>query len=482
MAKKKKNFIKRYLYIFIAIIIVFSIILFLLLGNSKRSSNFVGIQAYKYKTGMDEYRYYVEKINSSKIIIDKTYDVRCYESNCSFVKGYFANGNVYDSLAVLYDDSNYYLIDFEKKTREELEIGRIKYVNFTSDGSYLFLFTSNNSMYAYNIAKKTVSSEIHFDYILYEDSFETMDNKMFIYVDNVYKMVNLDSGKIDKVTYDNVRKVSNYYVLTMNGKDHLYKYNKKFTGLNLSFDKILDVKEDYVLVVDNKELHLVDINEKDNSIRLLNNYNYDYINMSYDSDFVNITLSNKKCHSLTYSLTNDDVNITNVECPIKNLTKSIYVSSNKDENIVITYGKDLKNSYDLTVTKNDFLYDIYGKYYDKVEVDYTKSNITFETGFDVTKDSEFSFMKDKFELLGLSNKMQNDYFNKIMPILLSNKENFIYFDVNTDNDNSDYKILNNLDSYVSIDIYITNKFQNLPVQVLDKLDNSGFSAVVLSIN
>ena len=204
--------------------------------------------------------------------------------------------------------------------------------------------------------------------------------------------------------------------------------------------------------------------------------------MSYDSDFVNITLSNKKCHSLTYSLTNDDVNITNVECPIKNLTKSIYVSSNKDENIVITYGKDLKNSYDLTVTKNDFLYDIYGKYYDKVEVDYTKSNITFETGFDVTKDSEFSFMKDKFELLGLSNKMQNDYFNKIMPILLSNKENFIYFDVNTDNDNSDYKILNNLDSYVSIDIYITNKFQNLPVQVLDKLDNSGFSAVVLSIN
>ena len=67
MAEKKKNVNKRYLYIFIGVIIVFSIILFLFLGISRKSSNFVGIQAYKYQIGKDEYKYYVEKITSSKV-------------------------------------------------------------------------------------------------------------------------------------------------------------------------------------------------------------------------------------------------------------------------------------------------------------------------------------------------------------------------------------------------------------------------------
>ena len=481
MTKKKKDMNKK-LYILITVIIVFPIILFLLFGNSKHGKNFVGIQAYKYKIGMDEYRYSVEKITSSKIAIDETYDVRCYKENCYFLRGYFANGNVFDSLAVIYDDNNYYLIDFAKKTREEIEVGQVRYVNFTDDGNNVLLFTSNNSFYSYNIAEGTLSREVHFDYIVYEDSFETINGKIFIYKDGNYRLVDLDTGKLDNELFKNVRKVKDYFILNIDGKDHIYSYKKKFKDLDITYDRIIDINKDYILTVDDNTLYLVSLNNKETIASLINNYDYDYVGMNNDSEFVNISLSGEKCVSVTYSITNNDVNVSDVECNSTSLSKNIYVSSKKDENIVITYGKDLKDSYDLTVTKNGFLYDIFGKYYDHVMIESKKKEINYESGFDIPKGNEYIFLKEKFDLLGLSNKIKNDYINLLMPIMLDNKENFIYFDVDIDNSDDDYKVLNNLDSYVSIDIYMTSNYHYLPVEELEKLDNSGFSVVVLSIN
>ena len=481
MTKKKRLISKRNLYIFVGVIIVFSIILFLLFGNFRQGGNFVGIQAYKYKIGKDDSKYYVEKITSSKIAIEKTYDVRCYSKSCFFVKGFFATGNVSDTMAVLYDDNNYYLIDFYNKNREEINVSGIKYVNFTKDGKYVLLFTSNNSFYAYNISNKTLSLEVHFDYIVYENSFDMIDNTMFVYSDNKYKLVNIDTGKFENIICDNVRKLSNYYVLNIEGKDRLYQYNKGFKELDISYDKIIDIKENYALVSDNKALYLIDLNNKENVRRLMDDYNYEYLSMNVDLDFVNVFLSNEKCYLITYSIVNDDVNISNVECPSDNIMRDIYVLSKKDESVVITYGKDFKESYDLIATKNGFLYDMYGKYYDKVSISSSKNHINFKSGFDIPKGNEYKFLKEKFEILGLNNKIQNDYFNLLMPVMLSNKENFIYFDINNESISNEYKVLNKVDSYVNIDIYISGNYQKLPIENLEKEDISGFSVVSLSI-
>jgi hypothetical protein len=203
--------------------------------------------------------------------------------------------------------------------------------------------------------------------------------------------------------------------------------------------------------------------------------------MSYDSEFVNLTLRDEKCYLVTYSITNDDVNLSTIECPTSDITKAFYISSNRGENIVIKYGNDFKNSYDLTITNNNFLYDIYGNFYDKIVLNSKMANTSFTTGFDIDKGEEFNFLKEKFDDLGLGMKIQNDYYNKLIPIMISNDENFVHFEIDLEKDNSNYKIISDIDSYININIYLDGKYKNLPVDSFDNFDNTGLSVIVMSI-
>ena len=109
-------------------------------------------------------------------------------------------------------------------------------------------------------------------------------------------------------------------------------------------------------------------------------------------------------------------------------TTEVTINFKNENRLTTTYPK-FEEEWKVTANPNGDLYDEDGKYYYGLywEED-LNHDITFNTGFYVTKDNAIEFLEEKLSFIGLNDKERNEFIMYWLPILEKNEQNLIYFE------------------------------------------------------
>lgn len=109
-----------------------------------------------------------------------------------------------------------------------------------------------------------------------------------------------------------------------------------------------------------------------------------------------------------------------------------------------------------------------------------ESHYNYKSGFYVKSENTIEFLQTKLSYIGLNNKEINDFIVFWLPELSKNDENFIYFRINDNIDNSSVlDISPKPDSEIRLFMEF-EKYRNqqkLPEQILPKLTRKGFTVL-----
>ena len=157
----------------------------------------------------------------------------------------------------------------------------------------------------------------------------------------------------------------------------------------------------------------------------------------------------------------------------------ISVKFEKEDILTTTYPK-YNNGWAISVNKDGNIYDGKRNYYGLYWEEKGSTNISFNEGFYVTEDTALTFLEEKLDLLGLTERESNEFITYWLPILEKNKKSLVYFEL-TDSREKYNKLLIDPkpDSLLRVAIHIkkVDEVTKIKEQKLPTFKRVGFTVV-----
>ena len=446
----------------ISLLVISMVALYLFFFNTgNKEEKEEGLPLYKYEVYSGEYRYYTNKIDANKIGLSDTLYYKCESNECDYATSLFSLGNVYNTKAVIKDGNTYLIYDFDKKEKTEItDKDTYKYVDFISDGKYLFI-NNNDKYYAYNIKEKTISSEIVTDilvlnsnnkpYIVWDTNIVTVDN-------NKYGIVSLTSGNnLYENDYDSIKCYADYCLLSKDELSNLYVYEKNDTEA-----VIKDIKEvkffnnKYLAYYQNLDLIIYSLSTKEET--KISNFNDSYIIESIDIKDSAITIrfhleNDIKSKELVTQTDSSEKTINELEEFANDIYSDLFFTSKNKTNITLKSGT---TAYDYKMDDKGNIYDNIGTIYDNVSIKNKLSALPKEVvGTVVNRSEAYDYLNKLSSEMKLNNKEKMIFINKYLPILLRNEYNLVSIETSLEVKVYDnINVLTNSDSFLYLKIII----------------------------
>lgn len=352
------------------------------------------------------------------------------------------------------------------------------------------------------------------------------------YQDEKYENIifDLNTGKSHEFS-DYINFAGDSYFITKTDKTFkIYDYKLNETYKSKVYDEVLMTGKDFALIVENKNLNLIDLDGN-----LLTTFIEDYNKEKY---YVHTMLSgwyeenNKNGIYIVigeYGVTKDEIlkdnpNMTSEDVdnyiennnmddrsyvgyeyyyipktkekgkiatviggyakPVlylypKEKTK-VKVSFLHNELLTTTYPKFIK-SWEVTADKDGNLTDKNGRnYYALYWEELKNHDIDFNEGFYVEGKNAIEFLEEKLAILGLNERESNEFIMYWLPILEKNEKNLIYFELTEERDKYNKLIITpKPDSILRIAMHVkkVNKKVNIKEQKLPTFNRIGFTAI-----
>ena len=526
-------------------------------GKEKEKPKKSGNKIYLYKSGYDNS--YMDAVTGDKISYSGYY-VSSYEEDSEYSKKVATyecdnkcQGYDYSDVleVMLVYDGNYYLYNFNSGSKEKININdKVDSMMFV-EGEYKTLGiqitqkdTYKNAFYSFKNNKVVTSYKYDYIYTLnnlsnrgYILATKNGDSYVIDYnTGNEYKTISGYSGITEEYVVDSYYyKASSAYgssKIIMNSnfeklidgnydsafnndgtitvkfiKDSNYNlYDRKgnFISKSNDYKQIAKVLKDYVVVLDENKISILDNNQKlvANLGEIEDGYEiHPMISGWYSKDGkvgIYVVVENKNIpygqegSSIEYyyiPATKEvgsikDIGVGGYAKPILYLypTKKtdITVSFEKTELLTTTYPK-YKNNWKVTAFKNGDLYDSKGKYYYGLYWEENgSSKVDFSKGFYVTKDNAIDFLEEKLEIIGLNKREANEFIMYWLPILEKNEKSLVYFELTNERQKyNKIKITPKPDSLLRVAIHVkkVNNKGNIKEQKLTTFKRVGYTAV-----
>lgn len=267
------------------------------------------------------------------------------------------------------------------------------------------------------------------------------NDKLELLLDKVNKYGITDNGNI-MVTKDN----KNFDIYDKNG--NLIKTSKEYSEIKL-------IVNNYVAIIDDGYLKLIDYNEKEVAKftewndkmtfhTLLSGY---YIDNSTKVSGVYLVIEDESIPDGTkgrgkeyyYGTDTKEVGVIELEYiggyakPVLYLYPEVdtyvEVSFENSNMLTTTYPKYI-NNWNVRALPNGDLYDANGRYYYGLYWEEMKNHeVDFKEGFYVTSENAIEFLEEKLDKIGLNNREANEFIMYWLPILEANKQSLVYFEL-----------------------------------------------------
>ena len=478
--------------------------------------------------------------------------ITCKTDNCEFV-------SAYDQYVLIQEEKAYYIYNYENNS---LEFGPF---NLDNEYSYLNnLLVHNNTLYGvyYNVDGKNniyniktgktlkdlkgtlVSSSIGYDAsIIYKYNYAILINN------NGNNFINLNTGNISYTIKENLGMITedaknNIVYITVYTNDYnkfkIYNSNGKLlfdgkefskfkitdgnlivaneknykvydSNLNLklsskNYDEILGLYDDFIVVLDNNHLEILDLNDKilatfEEEWDKDNFYFHSMISGWYTDNGkygIYLVVENKDIPYGTkgsgmeyyYIPTTKETGVIETEGVGGYAKPVLYLYPEKKTNITVTFANTslltttypkFKDNWAVTAYPNGDLYDNKGNYYYALYWEEEKNHyVDFSEGFYVTKDNAIEFLEEKLSIIGLNSKERNEFIMYWLPILEKNGKSLVYFELTEERDLYNKLIVNpKPDSILRVAIHVkkVNKKTSIKEEILTTFDRKGFTAV-----
>ena len=427
-------------------------------------------KAYGLQTGKyDKYAYF--DLNKKKYITDFEYSG--FNSDGALKSNKIIGYKTSDTDEIgMYMKSNYYLID-------------------TKTGKIIHEENDLNAFQA-----KELNNHIYYTKLVYTDSFDggydIYNDKFELLFENVLQFGLLDNGNI---MIKNNKNGFNIY----NSKGNLVKESKEYTEVKLIVDNYVAVIDDgYLKLIDSNELEVAKFTEWNDKLKfheMISGYFTDFTSKVHgvylvveDESIPEGTKGRGK--EYYYGTENGEVGVIEIEYVGGYAKPVLYLYPEEKTNVEITFENPnmLTTTYPKYINKwnvlalpNGDLYDKAGRYYYGLYWEEVKNhNIDFNEGFYVTKDNAINFLEEKLEILGFNNREANEFIMYWLPILESNEQSLVYFELTDEREA--YNKLNIKpvpDSILRVAIHVkkVNGKVDIKEQKLDTFNRYGFSAI-----
>ena len=419
MDNKNRNIVLIIVSLAALVILVLCYFLFFATNNNE-SDDYPRVEIYKYEIASNDFKYYLEKLDATKIALKDTIKYRCNKKDCEVAKSLFVNGNIDKDNALIKDE---YLLIYDYKKNEKITIEDITdfdYVNFINDGKYI-LISKDNYLKAYNINERSLSSSFKSNTIV------TKDNKIFTILDKYivtlengkYGIVNLDTGNnIYDNEYDYIDCLNNYCIFTNSTSSTVYDISKDDDNVLIqSARSILYNDDKYIIYKDSSNVLLLNISTSDIQKVSIGN---DITVTSFDGKNIDYK-ENNKCYSIN-TVNNSKII---VECSDNYFNTDIFVSTESKMSFMVKSNEDNKDVYDLK-TNNTKLYSNSGEYYDYISID-GKDDNSFNSSIyvNVKEDDSYAFLDNISNSLQLNSFERMVFLNKWLPVLERNNNSYV---------------------------------------------------------
>lgn len=199
----------------------------------------------------------------------------------------------------------------------------------------------------------------------------------------------------------------------------------------------------------------------------------------YKIDKLNINKITKKYKKLKDEVCDPDVAYKPILYLYPNKDMYISIKLENDNNIITSYPK-YNNGWNVLVDKNGLIHynnrDYYALYWDE----YNNNQVDFREGFYVTKDESLKFLEEKLDLIGLNNREANEFIMYWLPILESNEQSLVYFELTDERELNNKLIINpKPDSMLRINMHIKKVYNKIDIknQELKTFKRYGFTAI-----
>ena len=158
----------------------------------------------------------------------------------------------------------------------------------------------------------------------------------------------------------------------------------------------------------------------------------------------------------------------------------VTITFDHPEKLTTTYPK-YKDNWIVYAKPNGDLRDLNNKYYYGLywEED-LNHRVNFDEGFYVTKDNAIDFLEEKLSIIGFNDRERNEFIMYWLPILEKNEKNLVYFELTQErNGYSKINITPKPDSMLRVAIHVkkVKERTNIKEQKLTQFNRTGFSAV-----
>lgn len=158
----------------------------------------------------------------------------------------------------------------------------------------------------------------------------------------------------------------------------------------------------------------------------------------------------------------------------------VTITFDHPEKLTTTYPK-YKDNWTVYAKPNGDLRDLNNKYYYGLywEED-LNHRVNFDEGFYVTKDNAIDFLEEKLSIIGFNDRERNEFIMYWLPILEKNEKNLVYFELTQErNGYSKINITPKPDSMLRVAIHVkkVKERTNIKEQKLTQFNRTGFSAV-----
>ena len=421
-------------------------------------------------SGTDGYAYY--DISNDKFVTDYLYDG--FNSDASLKDGIIIAYNAQDI-----NDNSYYIIDnlyyiLDSKTgKTAYDIGNIAYISAEENNNHIYYLVSSEADGYFG------------PYNVYNNKFEKI-------MDSVTSIGILSNGNFM------VKNDKNGFSI-YDSKGSLVKESKEYTDVKL-------VVNDYVAVIDDGYLKLVDYNEdvvatftewNDKKIfhEMISGY---YTDNGTKVHGVYLVVEDTSIEEGTkgrgneyyYGTETKETGVIELEFIGGYAKPVLYLYPEKETNVTVTFEDSKKltttypkytNKWSVKALPNGDLYDKNGRYYYGLYWEEIKNHdIDFNEGFYVTSESAIDFLEEKLSMIGFTEREANEFIMYWLPILESNGQSLVYFELTDEREAYNKLNINpNPDSLLRVAMHVkkVDSYVDIKEQKLDTFKRNGFSAV-----
>lgn len=378
-------------------------------------------------------------------------------------------------------------------------IYKYNYVVFNNNGKNEFInLKTGNVSYTINEKLGTFTEDKN-NKIVYITSYTTDYNKFKIYNSN---------GKLlfDGKEFTKFLVGSNSLFVATENTFKVYDNSLKLKTTSKSYDEILGLYEDFVVVTKNSDLKILSIEDVELATfeGVWDNEKYIFHSVlsgwytENDKNGIYLVVENKEIPTGTkgsgleyYYIPNTKetgVIETNGVGGYAKPVLYLYPKTNIDvtvtfanPNMLTTTYPKFKNKWSVSAYPNGDLYDSKGNYYYALYWEEEQNhNIDFSEGFYVTKENAIEFLEEKLSIIGLNAKERNEFIMYWLPILEKNEKSLVYFELTEEREKYNKLIINpKPDSILRMAIHVkkVNKKTSIKEEKLTTFNRVGFTAV-----